>query len=1063
MFIQDILKNIRQENKQVEPFNQVLQEASVKDIKTKGFNQFLEKYSKPKLPNGLKKSNLYVRFADSPMNKMSVKPNHQDPIGVYAYPLEFVINHPASIKYGSRSNWIQILQAVDVPYPITKLSLSRAKNLIYMAGADVRLFERMLSQSRKNPRKVMMFGAMTNHIGQAFMWAMTHDGPEDLDILPPIKQRQRFLQAGLYCISDNASDYGKASINENEPQQTIFFDKSSYKFIEAIYVGGAPSSDASPGVRTANTFSGTSKVKDKIIGVIAQKLNLNISEKLSTISRFPISHVSEFNIVAWLGKNREYFVGIEDVFIPERGNKDSRGDYRQQYASLKHNNEDGFLVKLVGPAGSVSLQSSQMSAEEMANQLISNYENKKFDSQDHTKDYSKASFQKKIEDQQSAIEAKNSAEDNYQFDKYVTPLAKFFKMPIPELDRFVKRKITFSVKNSLLDLANTSKEKQLSNLQELEDGLLSMGNVGKEEQSPLKQFQYDPKAISWCFKILRLFVDYIYDKRPDLKPRPIGWIIQTIANEELKEGNVEEDDYRDEHKAPTRGDGYGPIWYLKDIYGDDIYSAQALRMFGTSEKPSEDMQAIGIISSCKNKPNSLVTVYRAVPMNLDKSKKKIFSGDWVSLTRSYAKEHGQSNLNNEFVIVSKKVFARDLFTDGNSLQEWGYDPQPKGTDNDKLDTSWTLNDTHLFLRGKWISELQGRGVEFKVVGSVATKGKSSNNLNVLIIPTKDIGVDEIKSIVRKHVGGFQKETQDSLEFLFRGTMRKCIFHIGKFDPSLIQEAKKNSGVAFESREFGPLYHGTNEAESIQSFKSGSTFTSSKELAQSYITRDNGRLYEVTIEMSNPYVLNARGKNMLLFIRQQSKQNTSDPYDYFLGSVPFKYDGMIIKNTYDPALRGGKNLMDIKSDIYFPRHSKQTTIIDSEVITESVSSQRKVVSFDFDGVIHLDVDYNGSPYDYESGDMEPHDDIIKIMRQEAVDHDIIIVTARGEESKELIEDYVKKHKLPVQEVICTNMWKKSDYLSQFDVVRHYDDNPHVWKDLKDNGIPYVKVVNGEIQH
>jgi hypothetical protein len=53
---------------------------------------------------------------------------------------------------------------------------------------------------------------------------------------------------------------------------------------------------------------------------------------------------------------------------------------------------------------------------------------------------------------------------------------------------------------------------------------------------------------------------------------------------------------------------------------------------------------------------------------------KIEPGNWVTLSLQYAKEHGISNLNGEYKIISKTVKAKDLYTDGNSLSEWGYNP-----------------------------------------------------------------------------------------------------------------------------------------------------------------------------------------------------------------------------------------------------------------------------------------------------------------------------------------------------------------------------------------------------
>jgi hypothetical protein len=52
---------------------------------------------------------------------------------------------------------------------------------------------------------------------------------------------------------------------------------------------------------------------------------------------------------------------------------------------------------------------------------------------------------------------------------------------------------------------------------------------------------------------------------------------------------------------------------------------------------------------------------------------KINKGDWVAITKQYAKEHGESALN-DYKIISKKVQAKDIYTNGDSIDEWGYNP-----------------------------------------------------------------------------------------------------------------------------------------------------------------------------------------------------------------------------------------------------------------------------------------------------------------------------------------------------------------------------------------------------
>ena len=55
-----------------------------------------------------------------------------------------------------------------------------------------------------------------------------------------------------------------------------------------------------------------------------------------------------------------------------------------------------------------------------------------------------------------------------------------------------------------------------------------------------------------------------------------------------------------------------------------------------------------------------------------KDKIKINSGDWIALTEEYAKFHAISNIKGKYKILTKTVKASQIFTDGNSIQEYSY-------------------------------------------------------------------------------------------------------------------------------------------------------------------------------------------------------------------------------------------------------------------------------------------------------------------------------------------------------------------------------------------------------
>ncbi len=133
---------------------------------------------------------------------------------------------------------------------------------------------------------------------------------------------------------------------------------------------------------------------------------------------------------------------------------------------------------------------------------------------------------------------------------------------------------------------------------------------------------------------------------------------------------VREGDYRGEHIAPGK-EGGAPIYDLsvEGMYPDDVYGPNGQRYYAPDEP-----NAFSICMNCKGRPNKVITIYRAVPAELVRP--KITPGDWVAITPAYAKEHGRAHLQGAYKIITKTVHARDIYTEGNSLDEWGYDPQP---------------------------------------------------------------------------------------------------------------------------------------------------------------------------------------------------------------------------------------------------------------------------------------------------------------------------------------------------------------------------------------------------
>lgn len=130
------------------------------------------------------------------------------------------------------------------------------------------------------------------------------------------------------------------------------------------------------------------------------------------------------------------------------------------------------------------------------------------------------------------------------------------------------------------------------------------------------------------------------------------------------EKKSEELAYRITHKAPTKSGAPLHDLTINEVYPKDVYQRPDYYYSSDDEKIAAD-----IISKFKNKPDSEITIYRAVPKNVS----EINPGDWVALTKEYAEKH----LEKDGKIIATKVKAKDLFNDGNSFAEFGYNGKKK--------------------------------------------------------------------------------------------------------------------------------------------------------------------------------------------------------------------------------------------------------------------------------------------------------------------------------------------------------------------------------------------------
>lgn len=139
----------------------------------------------------------------------------------------------------------------------------------------------------------------------------------------------------------------------------------------------------------------------------------------------------------------------------------------------------------------------------------------------------------------------------------------------------------------------------------------------------------------------------------------------------LDSGYTDNYDYRMRHEAPHADeDGYhSSLEDVSDMYGSDIYTSNALSYFRTGF-PKADVKAINIIQQNRDNEDAMIKIYRAVPKD---APDVIYNRDWVAITKEYAEIHGEAVLKGNYKIIENTVPAKHLYTEGNSIQEWGYD------------------------------------------------------------------------------------------------------------------------------------------------------------------------------------------------------------------------------------------------------------------------------------------------------------------------------------------------------------------------------------------------------
>ena len=176
-------------------------------------------------------------------------------------------------------------------------------------------------------------------------------------------------------------------------------------------------------------------------------------------------------------------------------------------------------------------------------------------------------------------------------------------------------------------------------------------------------------------------------------------------------------DYSGEHRAPRRDSG-APLDNLKGVYPDDVYGPNAARYYGHESGSQTDKAAVRIIQAIKGKPDAPVKVFRAIPKSIQSN--EINPGDWITTIKSYAVQHGEGPLGGDYKILEKTVPAGDLYTDGNSIFEFGYDPKFMPQPDSAMPGAYSFPGGYRALPGKAKGSLRLYGPAGSLIGIAAS-------------------------------------------------------------------------------------------------------------------------------------------------------------------------------------------------------------------------------------------------------------------------------------------------------------------------------------------------------
>lgn len=271
-----------------------LNETRYEDMYGDNFTDFITSYKHKAKTGKIKASLYYVQFTnyrDNNLDKsMVATPDHRDPVGVYAYPLSYVLAHPADIWYGAGAKNLRVLKNVSkhsltLPYINSEHDM-RTK----LEWIDIGIGINVKQILKDNP--YILDEGTGNKWAKLFFYIVQHDVTKSGYPLRSGMEQSRILKREFDAIIDDSKTIKKAVVNNREPEQICFLKRDAFQIVDVVKLHGKENVDLvypQPPVRK-----------------LAARIALAMGDKLVTDS-----HESSGRGKFWTVKGRRIEISIE--------------------------------------------------------------------------------------------------------------------------------------------------------------------------------------------------------------------------------------------------------------------------------------------------------------------------------------------------------------------------------------------------------------------------------------------------------------------------------------------------------------------------------------------------------------------------------------------------------------------------------------------------------------------------------------------------------------------------------------------------------------------------------